>query len=36
MVPARESRLQPVPATPRLKPGLLGRCLVYQRNQYAV
>jgi len=26
--PARESRLQPVPATPRLKPGLLGRCPV--------
>jgi len=26
--PARESRLQPVPAAHRLKPGLLGRCLV--------
>jgi len=34
--PARESRLQPVPATPRLKPGLLGRCPVDQGNQHAV
>jgi len=34
--PARESRLQPVPATPRLKPGLLGRCPVYQCKQHAV
>jgi len=34
--PARESRLQPVPATPRLKPGLLGRCPVDQGNQHGV
>ncbi len=34
--PERESRLQPVPATHRLKPGLLGRCPVSQGTQHAV
>ncbi len=34
--PARESRLQPVPATHRLKPGLRGRCPVAPGNQHAV
>jgi len=32
----QESRLQPVSAAHRLKPGLLGRYLVYQGNQHAV
>jgi hypothetical protein len=34
--PVRESRLQPVPATHRLKPGLLGRCPVSQGTQHTV
>jgi len=34
--PERESRLQPVPATHRLKPGLRGRCPVLQGTPHAV
>jgi len=34
--PARESRRQPVPATPRLTPGRLGRCPVSQGTSHAV
>ncbi|MFP4440705.1 MAG: hypothetical protein ACLFVO_26010 [Chloroflexaceae bacterium] len=34
--PEQESRLQPVPAAHRLKPGLLGRCPVYPGNQHGV
>jgi hypothetical protein len=36
LAPERESRLQPVCGWNRLKPGLLGRCPVYQGNQHDV